>query len=92
MRKSFYKLWHEIKKRPQYLQRLVDRTNMQLARTREKDACCDLICVVEDILLNADCYKGYNFYKYKEDGTLVLNGTPLWDKNENPLFDCIQLY
>lgn len=80
------------KKRPQYLQRLVDRTNVQLVRTREKDPNCNLMCVVVDMLLNADCYYGYNFFKYKEDGTLTLNGSPLFDKDGNALFDCIQLY
>lgn len=80
------------KKRPQYLERLVNRTNVQLARTREKDPNCDLMCVVGDMLLNADCYKGYNFFKYKEDGTLILNGTPLFDKDGKELYDCVQMY
>ena len=80
------------KKRPQYLQRLVDRANEQLARTREKDPRCDLMTVVEDMLLKSDCYKGYNFFKFKEDGTLTLNGAPIFGKDGEILYDCVQLY
>ena len=80
------------KKRPAYLQRLVERTNKQLAWRRVKDANCDLMSVVCDMLLKSDCYKGYSFFKYNDKGNLVLSGTPLCDENGKETYDCIQLF
>lgn len=79
------------KKRPQYVQEIVDDINEIFYRTKEKNAHCDLAIWLDHYLLKKGMYRGYNFYidKTHTDGTTykVLAGSS--DPNE---YEYIQFY
>lgn len=76
-------------KRPAYLQNLVDRANAMFRHEGMKDYNNnDLFAVVCDILLEKNCYKGFNFYK-----KFNLNGREVYRLSGNSKqFDCIQIW
>ena len=59
------------KKRPQYVQEIVDEINEIFYRKKEKNALCDLAIWLGSYLLKKGMYRGYNFYidKTHTDGT-----------------------
>lgn len=79
------------KKRPQYVQEIVDDINEIFYHKKEKNAHCDLAIWLDHYLLNKGMYRGYNFYidKTHTDGTTykVLAGSS--DPNE---YEYIQFY
>ena len=79
------------KKRPQYVQEIVDEINEIFYRKKEKNSLCDLAIWLDHYLLKKDMYRGYNFYidKTHTDGTTdkVLAGSS--DPNE---YEYIQFY
>ena len=79
------------KKRPQYVQEIVDEINEIFYRKKEKNVLCDLAIWLDHYLLNKGMYRGYNFYidKTHTDGTTykVLAGSS--DPN---VYEYIQFY
>ena len=53
------------KKRPKYVQEIVDEINEIFYRGKEKDALCDLSCWLSHYLIKKGMYRGYNFYMDK---------------------------
>ena len=79
------------KKRPQYVQEIVDEINEIFYHKKEKNTNCDLAIWLDHYLLNKGMYRGYNFYidKTHTDGTTykVLAGSS--DPN---VYEYIQFY
>ena len=50
------------KKRPQYVQEIVDDINEIFYHKKEKNAYCDLAIWLDHYLLKKGMYRGYNFY------------------------------
>ena len=50
------------KKRPQYVQEIVDEINEIFYRKKEKNALCDLAIWLDHYLLKKGMYCGYNFF------------------------------
>lgn len=84
------------KKRPQYIQELVNETNKRLEIMNIKDEGDTLFRFVCDLLLKKNMYEGYNFYKKK---TMVINGEhhtylalPTKEDFKADKWDCLQIY
>lgn len=79
------------KKRPQYVQEIVDEINEIFYRKKEKNALCDLACWLDHYLLKKGMYRGYNFYidKTHIDGTTYKTLAGSSDPNE---YEYIQFY
>ena len=84
------------KKRPQYIQELVNETNKRLEVMNIKDEGDTLFRFVCDLLLKKNMYEGYNFYKKK---TMVINGEyhsylgcPTHEEFKAGEWDCLQIY
>ena len=79
------------KKRPQYVQEIVDEINEIFYRKKEKNALCDLAIWLDHYLLKKGMYHGYNFFidKTHTDGKTykVLAGSS--DPN---VYEYIQFY
>ena len=79
------------KKRPQYVQEIVDDINEIFYRKKEKNAHCDLAIWLDHYLLKKGMYRGYNFFidKTLTDGKTykMLAGSD--DPNE---YEYIQFY
>ena len=79
------------KKRPQYVQEIVDDINEIFYHKKEKNAHCDLAIWLDHYLLKKEMYRGYNFFidKTQTDGKTykVLAGSS--DPNE---YEYIQFY
>lgn len=50
------------KKRPKYVQEVVDQVNAVLKLRQEKDCFCGLMQFISDYLIAKDMYVGYNFF------------------------------
>ena len=80
------------KKRPKYIQDIVNDINAQLRANYIKDENSDLFIWLCDYLLKRNMYEGYNFHKY---GDKIVNGKPIVclagtaDKNK---FDFLQVW
>lgn len=80
------------KKRPKYIQDIVNDINAQLRANYVKDENNDLFVWLCDYLLKRKMYEGYNFHKY---GDKIVNGKPIVclvgtaDKNK---FDFLQVW
>lgn len=80
------------KKRPKYIQDIVNDINAQLRAKYVKDENNDLFVWLCDYLLKRNMYEGYNFHKY---GDKIVNGKRIVclagtaDKNK---FDFLQLW
>ena len=80
------------KKRPKYIQDIVNDINAQLRANYVKDENNDLFVWLCDYLLKRNMYEGYNFHKY---GDKIVNGEPIVclagtaDKNK---FDFLQVW
>ena len=80
------------KKRPKYIQDIVNDINAQLRANYIKDENNDLFIWLCDYLLKRNMYEGYNFHKY---GDKIVNGKPIVclaetaDKNK---FDFLQVW
>lgn len=80
------------KKRPKYIQDIVNDINAQLRANYIKDENNDLFVWLCDYLLKRNMYEGYNFHKY---GDKIVNGKPIVclagtaDKNK---FDFLQVW
>ena len=80
------------KKRPKYIQDIVNDINAQLRANYVKDENNDLFVWLCDYLLKRKMYEGYNFRKY---GDKIVNGKPIVclagtaDKNK---FDFLQVW
>ena len=80
------------KKRPKYIQDIVNDINAQLRANYIKDENNDLFIWLCDYLLQRNMYEGYNFHKY---GDKIVNGKPIVclagtaDKNK---FDFLQVW
>ena len=62
------------KKRPKYIQDIVNDINAQLRANYIKDENNDLFIWLCDYLLKRNMYEGYNFHKY---GDKIVNGKPI---------------
>ena len=80
------------KKRPKYIQDIVNDINAQLRANYVKDENNDLFVWLCDYLLKRKMYEGYNFYKY---GDKIVNGKPIvclaGTANKNK-FDFLQVW
>ena len=80
------------KKRPKYIQDIVNDINAQLRANYIKDENNDLFIWLCDYLRKRNMYEGYNFHKY---GDKIVNGKPIVclagtaDKNK---FDFLQVW
>lgn len=80
------------KKRPKYIQDIVNDINAQLRANYIKDVNNDLFVWLCDYLLKRNMYEGYNSHKY---GDKIVNGKPIVclagtaDKNK---FDFLQVW
>ena len=80
------------KKRPKYIQDIVNDINAQLRANYIKDENNDLFIWLCDYLLKRNMYERYNFHKY---GDKIVNGKPIVclagtaDKNK---FDFLQVW
>lgn len=72
-------------KRTKQVQIMVDTVNEYLRKANIKNQYDDVVMVVKYSLMQAECYKGFNFYRVNEHGITVLSGG-----EENAEF--IQLY
>lgn len=76
------------KQRPKYVNEVIDGVNRELRNRKVKNFCESELCMwLDNYLLSKKMYRGYNFYREKEDGHLVLAGTSNPEK-----YDCIQFY
>lgn len=75
------------KKRPNYVNDLVARTNEHLRHFKVKEQDNDLFAFIVDYLLDKDMYEGFNFFKYDKNHTIVHAGTYDIEK-----FDFLQIY
>lgn len=76
------------KKRPKYVNEIIDSVNQELRNRKVKDLYENDLCRwLDSYLLKRGMYRGYNFYKEIEDGRLTLAGTANPEK-----YDCIQFY
>ena len=84
------------KKRPKYIEELVEKTNKRFEVMNVKDEGDTLFRFVCDLLLEKKMYQGYNFFKKKTiriDGEAhnVL-GYPTHEKFLADKWDCLQIY
>ena len=79
------------KKRPQYVQEIVDEINEFFYHKKEKNAHCDLAIWLDHYLLKKGMYRGYNFYidKTLTDGKTYKMLAGSSDPNE---YEYIQFY
>lgn len=76
------------KKRPKYVQEVVDQVNVILKDRKEKNPYCDLMFFIERYLITKDMYRGYNFFKEKERDGIKYNILAGSDTD----FDFLQVY
>lgn len=62
-------------KRTKQAQIMIDTVNMYLKKNRIIDELCKECMLMTGMLLNAGCYKGFNWFYNLEDGTKVLVGS-----------------
>ena len=61
------------KKRPKYVQEVIDQVNLALKIREEKNPHCSLMLFIIDYLIAKDMYKGYNFYNEIERNGVKYN-------------------
>ena len=84
------------KRRPKYIEDLVNDTNKRLKRLNIKDTGDTLFRFVCDLLLKKNMYEGYNFFQKK---TILIDGEahnvlgyPTHEEFKADKWDCLQIY
>ena len=84
------------KKRPKYIEELVEKTNKRLEVMNVKDEGNTLFRFVCDLLLEKKMYQGYNFFQKK---TIRIDGEPrnvldypTHEEFKADKWDCLQIY